>query len=178
MTPPSDASVRPSGISRRTLVKGAAWSVPAVTVLGATPAMASSGPPPRLMAGSACKNPGNSCKERPKGYTFPFMVYNDSPLDIWVYNVTISSPALADLTFANSEPPLPFMVPAAVNGVPGTVPVFFNASSANSANLAFTATVTVFWSHEPNPNDDDWIHQPVVTQVSVGGTPPNCICPS
>lgn len=52
---------RPKGISRRTLVKGAAWSVPAVTVLGATPAFAASPGEITLpdTSESACKYTGN-----------------------------------------------------------------------------------------------------------------------
>jgi hypothetical protein len=50
---------RPSGTNRRTVVKGAAWAVPAVAVASAAPAVAAS---PCLTAeflGDSCKQPGS-----------------------------------------------------------------------------------------------------------------------
>lgn len=44
------------GPSRRSLVKGAAWSVPVVAVVGAAPAMAAS-PEPVQFTGQGCKDP-------------------------------------------------------------------------------------------------------------------------
>lgn len=49
------------GPSRRTLVKGAAWSVPVVAVAGAAPAHAASQETWFEDLGLACKSPGNSC---------------------------------------------------------------------------------------------------------------------
>jgi hypothetical protein len=54
--------------SRRTVVKGAAWAVPAVVVAGAAPAMAAS-PGIITFTGNACKLPGNS-QSIFKGYVF------------------------------------------------------------------------------------------------------------
>lgn len=50
------------GISRRTLAKGMAWSVPAVVVASAVPAYAASPvvPPPVKLTGRSCKIPGGS----------------------------------------------------------------------------------------------------------------------
>lgn len=50
------------GISRRTLAKGVAWSVPAVAVASAVPAFAASPPepPPVNLTGRSCKIPGGS----------------------------------------------------------------------------------------------------------------------
>ena len=70
-----------SGISRRTLAKGAAWAVPAVAVAAATPAMAAS-PKPCVgavcvtLTGDACKHPGN-----PKWYHFGVTIKNSSTTD-------------------------------------------------------------------------------------------------
>jgi hypothetical protein len=63
-----------SGISRRTVVKGAAWSVPAIAVAGAAPAMAVSG---GLVSftGQACKLPGNSTNNL-KSYRFDMVSVN------------------------------------------------------------------------------------------------------
>lgn len=72
------------GFTRRTLVKGAAWSVPVVAVASSVPAYAKSGGPPRVTIQSACKQPGDSCKpEFTKGYTFTYRV--DNPTDKTVY---------------------------------------------------------------------------------------------
>ncbi len=54
-------ATRPSGVSRRTVVKGAAWAVPAITVASAVPAVAQSGLEDCLqysLTGDACKWPG------------------------------------------------------------------------------------------------------------------------
>ena len=63
MTTQKTGGLKPS---RRTLVKGAAWSVPVVAVAGAAPAMATS--PPEIIdwdQSSACKIPGNA-----RGYCY------------------------------------------------------------------------------------------------------------
>ncbi|MDO5737281.1 MAG: hypothetical protein Q4P15_12485 [Propionibacteriaceae bacterium] len=64
---------QPTGgqVKRRTVVKGAAWSVPAIAVMGATPAFASSLNVTITTTGTACKLPGASCKTQTgvtKGY--------------------------------------------------------------------------------------------------------------
>lgn len=67
--------------TRRTLVKGAAWSVPVVAVAGTTPAYAASPPvvvEPDYSSG-ACKHPGN-----PKWYHFNFCFTNNSDEDVTV----------------------------------------------------------------------------------------------
>ena len=52
---------RPSGTNRRTVVKGAAWAVPAVAVASAAPAMASSPCIPEITFGDdSCRCPGQS----------------------------------------------------------------------------------------------------------------------
>lgn len=62
-------STTANGLSRRTLAKGAAWSVPVVAVAGAVPAYAIS-PKGTVVFNQtgACKLPGNSCKPFRKGY--------------------------------------------------------------------------------------------------------------
>lgn len=69
------------GLSRRTLTKGAAWSVPAIAVAGAAPAYASS-PPEEVVIidfvdGSARKMPGNKCAPIRKGYAIDLMLTNN-----------------------------------------------------------------------------------------------------
>ncbi|MCT1458287.1 hypothetical protein M3G03_01795 [Aestuariimicrobium sp. p3-SID1156] len=69
-----------SGLSRRTLAKGAAWSVPVVAVAGAAPAYASSPTKPvievSVVPGSGYKQPGNKCKPIFKGYRVSFNLKN------------------------------------------------------------------------------------------------------
>jgi hypothetical protein len=60
--------VQKSGISRRTVVKGATWSVPAIVVAGAAPAAAVSGSLVDF-TGNACKLPGSSTPNK-KSYRF------------------------------------------------------------------------------------------------------------
>ncbi|MEO7844878.1 MAG: hypothetical protein ABIR82_06035 [Nocardioides sp.] len=67
-------------ISRRTVARGVAWSVPVVAVATAAPAFASSpGCQPKLVldAAGSCKCPGNSSSTNPKGYYLKFCVYDD-----------------------------------------------------------------------------------------------------
>jgi hypothetical protein len=167
----ADARNTGTGVSRRTVAKGLAWSVPVVVVATAAPAHAASGVPPKVTITSACKYPGNSCRPRPKGYSFFGTVANgDLNKAIYVYSVTISSVG-TDLAFQLSVPAVPFQVPAGA-----TIPVEFYASSSNSANQSFVATITVTWGHSPTPPDPD-NHPPIVTQFTVPATPPDCNCP-
>ncbi len=50
---------RPSGTNRRTVVKGAAWAVPAVAVASAAPALAASPCLTATFGGNSCKQPGS-----------------------------------------------------------------------------------------------------------------------
>lgn len=73
---------RRAGVSRRSVVKGAAWAVPAVAVASAAPAMAAS-KGPISFTGKACKLPGNS-GDVYKGYVFELISNNEknkNPLD-------------------------------------------------------------------------------------------------
>lgn len=163
-----------SGLSRRTLAKGAAWAVPAAAVAAAAPAMASSGGGPTLDVTAACKNPGNSCKSRPKGYTVTARICNNTIYDIYITAVTFEAIGTS-LNLAYAPPPaLPFMVPAGECGL-----YYLIASSTNSANQAFTLNTTLRWSHSEDPADDEFQaeHLPVMDSYLVPGTPPECICP-
>ena len=67
--------------SRRTVVKGAAWAVPAVAVAASTPASASSPVPPEIQFGESqlCKLPGASQADNcyDKGYV-AFLVFDNT----------------------------------------------------------------------------------------------------
>jgi hypothetical protein len=60
--------------SRRSVVKGAAWAVPAVVVAGAAPTVAASAGP-LTFTGGACKLPGNA-NDIFKGYLFELAAVN------------------------------------------------------------------------------------------------------
>lgn len=72
-------ATRPSGVSRRTVVKGAAWAVPAVAIAGSAKAVAASEPVVVSYGGGACKHPGE-----PKWYHFIFCFDNTSAASITV----------------------------------------------------------------------------------------------
>lgn len=98
------------GPSRRTLVKGAAWSVPVVAVAGAAPAMAASQPiVVQPLPGSACKYGGNSCEHGFQAYRFTFCFSNGSDEAITV--------SLDNMRFADgrSKAPLPATVTVPAN---------------------------------------------------------------
>jgi hypothetical protein len=74
------------GVSRRTVVAGTAWAVPAVIVATATPAFAAlSGPV--TFTGVACKDPGN-----PFRYLFSVTITNSNnqPLQVNFQNLVIN----------------------------------------------------------------------------------------
>lgn len=79
-----------SGINRRTVMKGAAWSVPVIVVATSAPAMAASEPVFFNITGGACKLPGNS-SEIYKGYAFGLTFTNTFASAV---NVTITSMSL------------------------------------------------------------------------------------
>lgn len=157
-------------VSRRTVAKGVAWTVPAIALAAPAPAMAVSGPKPTLVPKAAAKAPGNSCKPIVKGYVFPLDVTNHDPSkSIYIYRVEILSITISDPVFTVNNAIYPIEVP-----VGSTVEVPFNAGGDNSANLTFSADIAVYWGHTPDPaNDADHDHDPMLTTVSVSGTPPD-----
>ena len=68
------------GISRRTIVKGAAWSVPVIAVGPSLPAMAATAPVLEF-GGTACKIPGQG-QDINKGYVLGFTINNGNDFDI------------------------------------------------------------------------------------------------
>ncbi len=127
------------GLSRRTLAKGAAWSVPAVAVAAAAPAMAASALVTVSEAGDACKLPGNSCSNAGynKGYLQPLTICNNSTVSV---TVTITEPAT--LTF-NGNSTVFTPVPASFTVAPGgcqNVTLNLNLQD-NSQNSSITGTL-------------------------------------
>ncbi|GGN08728.1 hypothetical protein GCM10009721_40720 [Terrabacter tumescens] len=164
------------GVSRRTVTRGAAWSVPAVVVASAAPAIAASGPSPTNAVGTACKLPGNSAQgcadvfaglpglNPDKAFAIPLLVTNNTYKAIVLKSsISISSSGLPFTVVG--------IVPAYCTSIaPGaSVKIIVYANSDNSANQGVTLSMTVPWGHDC----DDTDHAPVVVPgVSIPAFPP------
>jgi hypothetical protein len=153
--------------SRRTIAKGAAWAVPAVPLVLATPAYAASGSPPSVRVGTACKLPGNSqagCAEvfagcpgldPTKAYALPLLVTNNTDEPI------VLQP---DITVVSTGLPIQVLCinPAYCTPIaPGdTVKVIAYGNSNNSAQTSITIDLTIPWGHDC----DDTDHAPIVIE--------------
>jgi hypothetical protein len=171
-------------ISRRTIAKGAAWAIPAVPLVVATPAYAASGGGPTVVIGAACKYPGNSCSLFVKGYVFEVSITNTTDKDIYIYNqsgyelevnddstsvnLSYNAAVYASGPLAGQEVVFPVLLE------PGeTILLIVNGQEANSANLkGVTVTVSVPWGHTPVPPDPD-NHPNVTDSVKYASTPPD-----
>ncbi|MFM6848387.1 MAG: hypothetical protein ACKOVB_04695 [Terrabacter sp.] len=137
----------PAPPSRRSVVKGAAWAVPAVVVAGAAPTVAASVPPvfPDLPSASACKLPGNSIASNygcwNKGYVLFVNFVNtfNTPVSVRVTGLDVAGVpdmklVATTLTSACSTPVTCINIPAKSQV---QVAVFGNGStdSANNVNV-------------------------------------------
>lgn len=167
---------KPSGVSRRTVAKAMAWSVPAVALAVPAPAYAASGPPPTVAVGTACKLPGNSAGECAeifaglpgldpnKAFAIPLLITNNTSQDI------VLQPSISIVSSG-----LPFTV-VGINPTyctiiePGdSVKVIVYANSDNSANQSVTLQLTVPWGHDCADTD----HSPIVIpNVVISSFPP------
>jgi hypothetical protein len=163
---------RPAGrVSRRVVATGLAWSVPAVVVASAAPALAASGPAPLLQLVAPCVNPAGACAGRAGGFGFLVRVCGQGTQAAYLYSVTITSAQLGDLTFDSIEPPLGRAI------TPGNCTnTFFNARTATLPPAIFTATISVTWGHDPTIGADP-DHPALVLQVPVAGDLQVCVCP-
>lgn len=77
------------GLSRRTVVAGTAWAVPAIVVAGPAPHAAATPIPPVTIGGTACKIPGNSGNVK-NGVAFQLTITNpyNTPLVVNITSVT------------------------------------------------------------------------------------------
>jgi hypothetical protein len=164
--------------SRRTIAKGAAWAVPAVPLVLATPAYAISGGPPDVLVGTACKLPGNSntgpCQalfanctglDPSKAYALPLLVTNNTDKPIVLKPIiTISSTGLP-LTVTCIDPT--YCTPIAVGS---SVKVIAYGNSNDSANTEITVALTIPWGHDCADTD----HPPIVIEGIVVDSFPPC----
>lgn len=166
-----------SGISRRTVVAGAAWAAPAIMVAGAVPAFALSGGPPKFKFVAACKLPGGSCHIASSkfGYKFTFEVTNNTVYPIFICDVNFSDTG-------TQLDPLVWVPPLDANGDPtcievgpsGTYTIKIFAQGEKSPNTSFTTTMTSTWAHNCPCQDDPDTHHPVAYEFTVSDTPPKC----
>lgn len=73
-------SIANKRVGRRTIAKGAAWTVPAIAVAAPVAAAAASGEPTVTSTGKACKLPGASCVRQVgvrKGYAIAVIICHD-----------------------------------------------------------------------------------------------------
>lgn len=164
----SDLEEPKTGVSRRTVAKAMAWSVPAIALAVPAPAYASSGREPIITPGLACKAPGNSCNPIVKGYAVYVTVNNPDPTKtIYITAVAITTNTSGISFGLATIPTLPLTV------APGaTVQLIFNATSSNSANAAFDLGFDVTWGHAADGSDTD--HTPIPVLVTISATPPDC----
>lgn len=137
-----------SGISRRTLAKGAAWAVPAVALASTVPAYAASGEDCVTVgyAGGACKRPGNSEKDAPKAYELGFVFTNTCAAGCVDLVVTdVYKPRGSDRNLYTSidltavyQPPGTAQQVCAGAPITFTMPTTYSADSAQGIAITFT----------------------------------------
>lgn len=134
----------PSGISRRTVTKAMAWSVPVIAVSTAVPAFAASQGFLQL-TGLGCKLPGNS-QELYKGYAFRLNVSNTTadPVIIDILTITLDGNTLGQTASVNlltgATQTDPFTLPP---NSPSTPIALLTELAPNSQNGVLTITYTI-----------------------------------
>ena len=150
-------------VSRRTIAKGAAWAIPAVPLVVATPAYATSAGGPNGVITNACKQPGSSCQNQygfVKGYTFLVTINNPTAVNLYVYPTVDGT--LDPFFVVTSSVPFSYStarkftggaigVPlAAAELVPagGSIQIIVNAgTNSNSANTDAVGRLVMAWGH-------------------------------
>ena len=165
-------------ISRRNVAKGIAWTAPLIIGATAAPAYASSGGPPTISIGGACKAPGNSCNPFVKGYIVTMTITNSSHRDVWLYvspTITVTGTDLA-LGYAGYSVGGGALQTGNIKIPAGEyVTVQLNTTSQNSANKAFDLTLSFTWGHTANPADDtEHTGTYVTATTTIPATPPDC----
>lgn len=161
-----------TGITRRTVARGMAWTAPAVGIAAAAPAFAAS-PSLRFTLSCACKLPGGSCgiPGTKFGYNFYFSATN-SGAAATVDSITFSQPkdlgATTDANFTLTYGGPSISVPVGSTNIPVEV----LAQSTNSANQPFYTTMTVIYHHDGYANDSHTLQYCIV----IKDTPPQCAC--
>jgi len=168
-------------VSRRAVARGAVWSVPAVVIARAAPALAASSAPPTAVVGAGCKLSGSSCANAfVKGYLFEITLTNTTGETIFLYNepgfmITISeNNASIDLFFQNAVDATTGQIIQFPHEMPTgtTLTILFNAGeNGNSGNQGIAGSVFFPWGHTPTPPDPD-NHPPLEVPFDYASTPP------
>jgi hypothetical protein len=140
VTDNSEMTKPKSGISRRTVVKGTAWAVPAVVVASAAPAMAA-GTSQCLTAtfgGNSCKQPGTG--QNDFGYRLEFCFTNTCSV-AGTINVTRIASNVGNPVVKIFDPPLQISIAANSSACYPTLIDYCSQSSANFIAVQFTVTV-------------------------------------
>jgi hypothetical protein len=123
------------GVSRRTVVKGTAWAVPAVVVASAAPAMAASPCVTISFGPNSCKQPGEG--QNIKGYNLQFCFTNTCNTAITV-TVTAIQGNQGNAPLQPVTPPLVITVPANTANFCSTQLVqYCSNNSGNFLNVTF-----------------------------------------
>ncbi|MCD2441020.1 hypothetical protein LQ757_01905 [Agromyces sp. SYSU K20354] len=141
----SDLEEQKPGVSRRTVAKAMAWSVPAVALAVPAPAYAAS-PGVVTLTGAGCKLPGGS-NDTYKGYAFRAVLSNttNAPVTVTITDMDLGASDLGNVAIVNLSPCAllgtnTFIIPA--NTTLSNV-AFVTQNAANSENGTLLVTFTV-----------------------------------
>lgn len=141
----SDLEEQKPGVSRRTVAKAMAWSVPAVALAVPAPAYAAS-PGIVTLTGTGCKLPGNS-NDLYKGYAFKASISNTNPVPITltITSVTLNGTPLGNVTVVDltncTNLGASFVVPAQ-GGFPNVAIITQNGTNSQNGTLVVSYTIT------------------------------------
>ena len=164
-----------TGITRRTVARGAAWSAPVIAVAGAAKAAAVSGPRPTVQFNGAYKLPLSWCNlVNSFLYGFEFTITNTSTQTIWIYPNTLSVSTTPNYGFTYSGST------TAIQLAPNASQTFLlrmtDTSGNLTFNLTFTGTYSLGWGHCATAGCDTYGHLPIADSLVVNGTPPDTRC--
>lgn len=161
-----------TGITRRTVARGAAWSAPVIAVAGAAKAAAVSGPRPTVQFNGAYKLPvWCIIPFVPFLYGFEFTITNTSTQTIWIYPNTLSVSTTPNYGFTYSGST------TAIQLAPNASQTFLlRMTGTNSGNLTFTGTYSLGWGHCATAGCDTYGHLPIADSLVVNGTPTDTRC--
>lgn len=152
-----------TGITRRTVARGAAWSAPVIAVAGAAKAAAVSGPRPTVQFNGAYKLP--LCLNAFL-YGFEFTITNTSTQTIWIYPNTLSVSTTPNYGFTYSGST------TAIQLAPNASQTFLlRMTGTNIGILTFTGTYSLGWGHCATAGCDTYGHLPIADSLVVNGTP-------
>lgn len=134
------------GVSRRTVAKGVAWAVPAITLATAVPAAAGASQGVISFSGAGCKIPGGSAPGVFKGYVFRMTASNttSAAVTVTITSATLDGTSLGEVTVIDlngcQKLGNPFTIPANTNYQNLAL---LTRDAPNSQNGALVVTYTV-----------------------------------